>query len=151
MKQRAFPLIRAAAIVALDRATKLWIESSLAIFDTFTVIPGFFNIIHSRNTGMAFSLLEGRRVLLVSVSVLIMCFLVYLLWTSSGNRAALGLVIGGAAGNLYDRALRGFVTDFLDVYVGANHWPTFNVADSAITIGAILLIIGMRRERTHVP
>jgi signal peptidase II len=100
---------------------------------------------------MAFGLLAGndsawRPILLAGVSLAILLFLARMLWKSTGGKrqpVALALVMGGAAGNLYDRILRGSVTDFIDLYVSSLHWPTFNVADSAITIGALLLALDL--------
>jgi signal peptidase II len=146
------------AVFAADRASKLWIQTRFSPFDVWAVIPGFLNIVHAENPGMAFGLLSNhdsswRSFLLVGVSLAILVVLGRLLWqsASTGRRqmVALGLVMGGACGNLYDRVLRGAVTDFIDVYVGSYHWPTFNIADSAITVGAILLVLDLwlQRER----
>ena len=153
------------AVVALDRVTKLWIEAKLGVYDTHEVIPGLFSIVHSENRGMAFGLGNDgatwfTRAILIGVSVAVLGALAYGVWHgkragSSGKATeawALFLVAGGAIGNLYDRILRGSVTDFLDVYVGSYHWPTFNVADSAITIGALILVIqAVRDDRKRKP
>jgi signal peptidase II len=145
---RLIPFAGAAAIFALDRVTKIWIERTVSAWDIIAVIPGLFNIIHSENTGMAFSLLADadpmiRKLVLIGLAGAVLCFVVWMLWKSTGRlqRAALSLVLGGASGNLYDRIVRGSVTDFLDFYFGDFHWATFNFADSAITIGAILIAL----------
>jgi signal peptidase II len=156
--QSAFVL--AAAVFFLDRVTKYWVESRVATSDTCTVIPGFFSIIHTHNRGAAFGLFSGAQsgwqtLFLVGLSVSAMVLITSLLWRPSGGRLAssrrlrlgLSLVLGGALGNLYDRLAHGAVTDFLELYVGDFHWPTFNVADSAITIGAALLMLDMLRSR----
>jgi len=156
MHQRipAFALV--AVIIVLDRLTKLWIQAEVSLYDSRTVIPGFFDIVHAENRGMAFGLFSDgesaiRRLLLVGVALVVLLAVAAMLWklpsqtgrTSRLTGSALVLVLGGAIGNLYDRAFRGSVTDFLDVYVGDWHWPAFNVADSAITIGAALLALSL--------
>lgn len=157
MKQRAIVFSIALAIFAIDRLTKIWVDQNLSAFDTRTVIPGFFNLIHSENTGMAFSILadassQVRKVVLVGFSSVVLMFVAGMLWQAApsqqrAQKAALTLVFGGATGNLYDRIMRGSVTDFLDFYLGTYHWATFNVADAAITAGAILLGIEMLFHR----
>jgi len=149
------PLVLSALVVALDRWAKIWIESNVEERRIIHVIPGFFQIVHTRNTGIAFGMFQsddGRSSpLLVVFSLLVMVFIAWMLWTSIRpsttdhwtNRFGLGLVFGGAIGNLYDRLRYGSVTDFLDFYFGSNHFPVFNVADSAITAGAGLLILGI--------
>jgi signal peptidase II len=157
---RYWPYALSAAIVLLDRTTKHVIETSFSAWDTVRVIPGCFQIVSARNTGMAFSLFdnsaEGRTSpLLVAFTVAVMGVVAWLLWQSirSGGadsehghwsfRLALGLILGGAAGNLYDRMVFGSVTDFLDFYWGAAHFPVFNLADSAITCGAIVVMLNL--------
>jgi signal peptidase II len=148
------------AIFALDRLTKYWIEQSLDSWTTIPVVPGVFNIIHAQNRGAAFGVMnqsEGplRTFLLVGVSFAVMLFVALQLWRlpkggwPPGNLVpgALSMVLGGAAGNLYDRILKGSVTDFLQVFIGHYEWPSFNVADSAITVGAGLLMISLWNTR----
>lgn len=157
MKQRAAVFSAALAIFAIDRLTKVWVDQNLSAFDTRVVIPGFFNLIHSENTGMAFSILadassQVRKVVLVGFSSVVLLFVAGMLWQAAptaqrAQKIALTLVFGGAIGNLYDRIMRGSVTDFLDFYLGSYHWATFNVADAAITAGAILLALEMLLQR----
>ncbi len=150
----------AAAIFALDRLTKWVIETRVAPWETLPVIPGFFQIVHSSNTGVAFGLLndnpsQWKNLLLGSLSFLILIAIGVALWKAAGSRSGehwtlgwgLAAVLGGAAGNLYDRVVTGSVTDFLDVYAGATHWPTFNLADSAITVGAALILWNVWKHR----
>lgn len=146
MKRRWTPLAAALAILAADRLSKIWIERNVSAWDIRAVIPGFLNIIHAENRGMAFSLLENapepmRGLMLIGVAGLVLVFVALMFWRAEAGleRWALALVMGGAVGNLWDRILRGAVTDFIDFYYGDWHWATFNVADSAITCGAILL------------
>jgi len=147
MKQRLIPYLGALAIFVSDRATKVWVESTIGAWEVRTVIPGFFNLIYTENRGMAFSLLADaspavRTTFLLGVSGVVLLFVAWMLWSAESrlHRAALTLVMGGALGNLYDRLTRGSVIDFLDLHAGDLHWPTFNLADSAITAGALLLV-----------
>ncbi|MFN7920911.1 MAG: signal peptidase II [Bryobacteraceae bacterium] len=146
MNSRYSAFVMAACVFALDRLSKIWIDQRLGAWDVWPVIPGLLNIIHSENRGMAFSLLHDapasiRTLFLVVVSGAVLCFVALMLWRATHRlqRSALLLILGGALGNLYDRLFRGSVTDFVDFYVGDYHWATFNVADSAITIGAMLM------------
>lgn len=162
MLPRLVPFAIALGVFALDRFTKSIIERLVTMWDAHVVIPGFFQIIHAENRGAAFSMLadsssEVRAFVLVGLSILILGVIAALLWNSVSRlshehwtlRLGLSLVLGGALGNVYDRVARGAVTDFLDFYVGQLHWPTFNVADCAISIGAGLLLLSLwlgRRE-----
>ena len=150
-------LVLVAAILALDRWTKLLIQSRLDLDDTVSVIDGFFNITYVRNTGVAFGIFSSisspaKSVLLSAFAALAAVLVIgYSLRTPIGNRlvhVALALILGGALGNLYDRVAYGYVVDFLEFYLRTYHWPSFNVADSAISIGVILLAIGITRNET---
>jgi signal peptidase II len=148
-------------VVVLDRVSKLYIRSSYAPWDVTVVIPHIFNIVHAENPGAAFSMLASappmvRAVLLIGVSILVMAVVGVMLWrlpksASALTSTSLALVLGGAFGNLWDRVLRGSVTDFLQVFLGSYEFPSFNVADSAITIGAALLVIDLLRTRKPTP
>ena len=142
-------------VVVLDRATKAWIESRPLSYFPHVVIPNYFHIILSRNPGIAFSFFSnsssmGTRAFLIIGSLLIIALIAWLLVSGHEatpiNAAGLALLLGGAAGNLTDRIIHGAVTDFLEVWVRFlpfsvfNPWPTFNVADAGVTIGALLLI-----------
>ncbi|MCY4595640.1 MAG: signal peptidase II [Bryobacterales bacterium] len=141
--------VLAGLVVIGDRVSKAAIVASMPHGASETVIGGFFNLVHVRNTGIAFSLFADsapwfRDLLLPGISMVAIGVIVALLWRqaklSRTSRIALVLILAGAVGNLYDRLLYGYVTDFLDLYVGSYHWPAFNVADSAITIGAVMLL-----------
>ena len=161
LRVRAYGL--SAAVFAVDRITKMLIESRVSVVDTISVIPGFFDIIHSQNRGVAFGIFndstsEWRTIALIVLSIAAVIFVSALLWRPQKldrwSFWGLSLVLGGAAGNLFDRVLWGKVTDFLEVYIGEHHWPTFNVADSAIVIGSALLILDMlrpKRQAANVP
>jgi signal peptidase II len=144
-------------VVILDRVSKLYIRAHFADWDVTVVIPSVFNIVHAENLGAAFSMLAGappivRAVLLVGVSVVVMAIVGVMLWRLPRNSGwlmatSLALVFGGAFGNLWDRVLRGSVTDFVQVFIGSYEFPAFNVADSAITVGAALLVLELLTDR----
>lgn len=144
--QRARALLVAAAIAVLDFLTKRWVEASLAPGEVVPVTP-FFNLVLTFNRGAAFSFLGDasgwQRTLLIGIAVAASGFILYLLHRYRDQPLfcfALGLILGGALGNLWDRVALGHVVDFLDFHVAGYHWPAFNVADSAITCGAITLL-----------
>ena len=152
----------AAVVFVFDRATKIWIERTVSVWDSYNVIPGFFDIVHAKNKGAAFGIFsEGdsqlRTFLLIGVSLVVLIFIAYVLLRPgrggfSETRVTiigLALVMGGALGNIYDRAVYGEVTDFLEFYSGSWRFAAFNIADSAITVGASLLILDMWRTRKH--
>jgi signal peptidase II len=146
------------AVVFLDRASKAWIETQTSESWRHEVIRNFVYLVHSRNPGIAFSLFANSnspvlRILLIVGALVIIGVIAWLLTASKNlgalNAAGLALLLGGATGNLTDRILHGAVTDFLEVFLGAYRWPAFNVADSAITVGAILLIFDVLFSRQH--
>ena len=141
-----------AAIVLLDRITKIYIRTRVSGWDVIPVITGFFNIVHSENPGAAFGVFADstspwRRILLIGVSLAVMAVIGTILWRPAHPllRTGLELVFGGAMGNLIDRATSGTVTDFLQVFFGSYEFPSFNAADSAISIGAVLLLLDLWR------
>jgi len=146
----------AAAILALDRLTKWWIERHVTFLETRRIIPGFFDIIHSENRGVAFGLFNNstsqwRGALLILGALVAVVAVSALLWKpqrlDAASRWGFALVLGGAAGNLFDRMVWGRVTDFLSFYAGQYQWPAFNVADSAVVIGSGLLVIDLIRPK----
>ena len=160
MASRLVPFIVAAAVLVIDRITKLAIRGRVSFFDNIVVVPSFFSIVHTENRGAAFGFLATsasplRTAFLIGLSSVVMLLICWLLWNPS--RAGLGdgwlprfglaFVLGGAAGNLFDRVIRGAVTDFLEFYFGSYTFPAFNAADSAITIGACLLLLEMWLSR----
>ena len=137
------------AVVLLDQASKLWADRVLAGHPPLTVLENFFHLTYHRNTGAIFGLFAGpagpaRRMIFIALSLAALALVIYLLfeWGRSSLPAliALSLVCGGAVGNLIDRIAYGEVIDFIDWHWHARHWPTFNIADSAITAGTILLV-----------
>ena len=135
-------------VLIFDQITKAWIAASLSLYDRIELLS-FLNITRVHNRGAAFSFLSTASgwqrwfftVLAFAVSVMILLWLRRLPAGQQRLAAGLALVLGGALGNLWDRLQFGYVVDFIDVYYGNWHWPAFNVADSAITIGAVLLIL----------
>ena len=151
-------LLIAIAVVVLDRATKWAIVQTITLDDAINIIPGLFRLTHLENTGAAFSLFADstspfRTMLLIAFSLGALAVVSFLLWKEraifNAGTLALSLILGGAVGNLWDRLTDGKVTDFLDFYIGIHHWPPFNIADSAIVVGALLLL--MRMLRTNQP
>jgi signal peptidase II len=149
MTMRKYHIIIAGLIVLCDRMTKWVVAQKIALSDSVDVIPGVFRLTHVQNQGAAFGLFadspSGWKVaMLILFSVAALAVVSALLW-KNGNALnptaiALSLVFGGALGNLWDRVASGRVIDFLDFYLGSHHWPAFNIADSAIVVGALLLL-----------
>lgn len=143
------------AVIVLDQWTKWLVEVHLPHHSTHPVVPGFLNLTHVRNTGVAFGLFasDGAQtswVLTVLGLVALTAVAVYFWFTPARDRfllVSLALVVGGAIGNLIDRVSSGAVTDFIDIYVGSSHWPSFNVADSAISVGIVLMAIDSLRPQ----
>ena len=137
-------------VIGCDQATKLWIVDVFTLYESKEVVPGFFNLTYLVNNGAAFSILAGqpalwRQLFFVAVASVALV-LIMLAQRSFGRQSswysvALALIAGGAIGNLIDRVRLGHVVDFLEFYIGTYHWPAFNVADSAITVGVALFLI----------
>ena len=147
---RKFHFLIALTVVVLDRIAKWAVAHNIALHDSIPVIPDFFRITHVENRGAAFGLFaespsEWKLAILVAFSVVALVVVSALLWRNShaltSTGVGLALILGGAIGNLWDRLLSGRVVDFLLFYIGQYQWPAFNVADSAIVVGAGLLVI----------
>jgi len=150
-------LLISLAVIVLDQLTKHWIIEAFAYGDG-VALTSFFNLIHARNTGAAFSFLAGesgwQRYFFMGIAGVASAVIIYLLRKHAVERwfsVALSLVLGGALGNLIDRVRFGYVVDFLDFYYAGWHFPAFNVADSAITVGAALLILDSLRSKQQSP
>jgi signal peptidase II len=146
---RKYHFLIAFLVVFSDRLAKWVVESKITLHDNINIIPGFFRLTHVENRGAAFGLFaespsEWKVTVLVLFSLVALVIVSALLWKNShamtSTGVGLALILGGALGNLWDRLLSGHVVDFLDFYFGSYHWPAFNVADSAIVIGALLLV-----------
>jgi signal peptidase II len=149
-RARTAHFLFAVIVVLADRWTKHLAATRIALYAHIQVIPGFFRLTHTENTGAAFSLFADspahwRNAALIAFSIVAMVIVAVLLWkqtralTTAG--IALSLILGGAAGNLWDRVLSGRVVDFLLFYIKQYQWPVFNLADSSIVVGAALLVI----------
>ena len=146
---RKYHFLISVGVVLVDRLAKWVVERNIVLHDTINVIPGFFRFTHVQNRGAAFGLFaespsEWKAAVLVLFSLVALVVVSALLWKNSHAMSSTGiglaLILGGAVGNLWDRLLSGHVVDFLDFYLGGYHWPAFNIADSAIVIGAFLLV-----------
>lgn len=142
-------VLLALAVLAVDQWSKWWIEISLRMHEVVSLLPSL-NLTRVENTGVAFGLLPARGNLLGTVLLTVLGLVALAVITTFFLRArrherwlltGLGLILGGAVGNLVDRVMSGAVTDFVDFYVGSYHWHTFNVADTAITVGIICMIL----------
>jgi signal peptidase II len=149
---RPTELATIASIVAVDQITKEIVRRTLDLYDHVPVIPGFLDITHVQNTGAAFGLLNAadfpfKAALMIGIAaialVAIAAYATQLGFHERLARFGLALILGGAFGNLIDRAVAGYVVDFVDVYWGTAHFWAFNVADAAITIGAVLVLLDM--------
>ena len=134
-----------ALIITADQISKSLIKSTMTLYDVIPVIPGFFQLNYITNKGMAFGINLPVGICFFSgISLIITCFLVWILWCERKNnllmRISLALILGGAIGNLIDRILFGEVVDFFDFMIGDFHWYIFNIADSAVTVGIILML-----------
>lgn len=144
-------VVPAAVVVALDQLTKHLFWSNAR---NYQIIEGFFNITLVKNAGAAFGVLQGGRFFFVAASVVAVALILYigsrLPPGEQSRRVWLGLILGGALGNLIDRVRAGEVVDFLQIGIGGHYWPVFNVADMGVTIGAALLIFhAVKSPRTH--
>lgn len=137
-----------ALVIVIDQATKRVVDTTMQLYQSIDLIP-CFQLTYLRNQGAAFSFLSGaggwQRWFFIGLAIIASVFICFWLKKLDRNQRweaiAWSLVLGGALGNLIDRILYGYVIDFLDVYVGEWHWPAFNVADSAITVGVIMLLL----------
>lgn len=157
---RHFELLAALVIVAIDQVTKMLVRSRFELFDSVAVVDGSFNLTRVHNTGAAFGMLNDvdlpmKSVLLALIAGLALIGLgAYTLSLPADQlfaRIGLSCIIGGAAGNLIDRLRAGYVVDFVDLYVGSWHFWAFNVADAAISLGVVLLILDLLGLRRHTP
>lgn len=149
-------ILGAAVIIALDQITKAAIVENFSLHETHSVIDGLFNIVYVMNPGAAFGFLANaselfRRIFFTGITVTVILLIIYYIVKSKLQNTlyviSLTLIFSGAVGNLIDRIRYGAVVDFLDVYIGTAHWPAFNVADSSISMGAVIMIYGMIVQR----
>ena len=153
-------ILGAAAVIVLDQITKSAITARFVLHESYPIINGLFNLVYLMNPGAAFGFLANmsetfRYVFFTGITVMVILLIIYYIVKSKPQNMlmviSLTLIFAGAVGNLIDRIRFGSVVDFLDVYIGTAHWPAFNVADSAISVGAVLMILEMimNREKAH--
>lgn len=157
---RRLEILVVVLVVLLDQATKLLVVAEMQLYETHTLVPGLLNLTHIRNSGVAFGLLNSAEFAykpLVMTVIAMVALLGVGLYASQlpiahrWARIGLALILGGAAGNLIDRARQGYVVDFVDAYWRGWHFWAFNVADAAITVGVGLLILDLLRPETAAP
>jgi signal peptidase II len=150
----------AGAVVALDQVVKALVDRYLELYESHTIVEGLARLTYVQNRGAAFGILSDadlpyQSVLFSVVSILALGAIAVYAWklpvTSRLPQAALALIMGGAVGNLLDRVRLGYVIDYVDVYWGRHHWPAFNVADSAISVGVALLVLDILRSPQPAP
>ncbi len=151
----AFPVL-AAVLVAIDQLTKYLIVLAIPLNTGIPIISGLLNLVHVGNTGGAFSIFAGsrspwRQYIFIALAIVVIAAIAFA-YLKAGkkdnwSRVAYVLIAGGACGNLIDRIRLGEVIDFVDVYVGRWHWPAFNVADAALSTGAVMLLISLIRKK----
>ncbi|MDQ7032428.1 MAG: signal peptidase II [Desulfonauticus sp.] len=145
-------------VLFLDQVSKFWIERNIPLWSSKEIVPGFLNLVHILNKGAAFGFLNRADIswqtyFFIAVSALAIVLIVHLLRTVSRKDyflfVGLGLILGGALGNLIDRIRLGKVIDFLDFYISSYHWPAFNVADMAIFCGTVCLMLSFYKRKKH--
>jgi signal peptidase II len=143
MRNRPTPFFLVSLIVLmLDQATKYLVVEHVLPSGAIPVLP-FLNLVYVENIGSAFGLFKSLgNAFFVAISFAAIMAVAVIMLKEPSHRLSFSLVLGGAAGNLLDRLMRGYVVDFIDVYVGRFHWPSFNIADSALTVGIIILAAG---------
>jgi signal peptidase II len=151
---RRFYLLLSLGVIALDQLTKRVIARTIELHDSHEIVPGLASLTHVRNRGAAFGFLSNAdlpyqsmlfSVLSLVALLAILAYALKLPVTQKWTQLALALIMGGAVGNLLDRLWHGFVIDFVDVYWHQHHWPAFNVADSCISIGVVMLVLELLR------
>jgi len=143
------------AIIVIDQLTKWWVIANMELRESITVIENFFYITSHRNTGAAWGILAGKMTffyIITAVVIVVICYYIQKFAKDSTlTGVALGLILGGAIGNFIDRLIHKEVVDFFDVYLGSYNYPIFNIADSALVVGVILVLIATlldeRKER----
>ncbi len=160
-RKRIYPVI-ILALLSIDQLTKALVARSILFQSSKSIIPGFFNLTHIRNRGAIFGFFSHSEsrvlfIFLTLVSLVALGLVIYYFFKTPSSqifmKISLSVILAGALGNLIDRIIRGYVIDFLDFYIKNWHWPSFNVADACITVGAFLLIfiLVFKREKECIP
>ena len=142
MKNKAIPVaVTVVLVTALDLITKYLAASRISPYEPIEILP-FMNLVNVQNRGAAFGMFSAfGSWFFIAISISAIAFIIYLLVKTNESPVALALIMAGALGNVADRLMLGYVRDFLDVHAGGHHWPAFNVADSALTVGLALIIV----------
>lgn len=156
MKNRYPYFLLIVLIIITDQASKIWVSRTIPLFSHRVVIPGFFNLTHIHNRGAIFGFLSRSssplvQYILMGASIVAFFLVLYYFFKTPAQERflhiSLSLILAGALGNLMDRILRGYVIDFLDFYIKKWHWPSFNVADASVSLGAAILIFFLLFKR----
>lgn len=149
------PVVAAVGLIILDQATKHAVRAHFTLGESLSLAP-FLQFTYLRNTGVAFSMFQGGNTIFAAITALVL--IAICIWYARVRhtlplvmRVSLLLIVAGAAGNLIDRVMLGYVTDFIDVFAGSYHWPAFNVADSCISVGGVLLFFASFRQDCACP
>jgi signal peptidase II len=143
MKKIPFPrvILIIISVIVLDQATKYLADTFISPYESVGLLP-ILQLVNVKNTGAAFGMFSGLgNHFFIVVSIMAMAVIAYVLIKGREGYNCLSLILGGAAGNLIDRVLFGYVRDFIDVYISTYHWPAFNIADSALTVGLFILVL----------
>ncbi len=150
--------IIASTVLALDQIIKLYVQATFSALTQEIVIPGFFNLVYVLNKGAAFGILNREDInwqayFFIAVSLVAILIILYMVYSINERDKfflfGMGAILGGALGNLVDRVRLGMVIDYLDFYFKSFHWPAFNIADTAITLGAISLLISFFKKEKN--
>lgn len=152
MKLKEFVLL--VFFLFIDQITKFIVSTNLNIYEPIVVIKNFFNITYAQNTGAAWSIFEGKTIVLTIVSFVVSCAMIYWLFKNKNEtkivRFSVLLMLSGAIGNFIDRLLLGYVIDFLDFYIFGYDFPIFNIADSLLCIGVGILLLSTFFEKEKI-
>ena len=155
LKHKNGYLLISFGIILLDQISKWLVKSNLALYQKIDIIPGFFQIRHINNRGAVWGLFSNiphtivPKIITAMSALALLFILYYFLKEDRSCRMELisfSLIMGGALGNIIDRLIQGFVVDFLEFYIGKHYWPTFNVADSCISVGVVILVLALWRK-----
>lgn len=153
MKQSKYKLWLVAVIVTfIDMLSKVLVKNFILLGEKVSIIPKVFYLTYVKNTGAAWSIFQNKTIFIIIFTTIVIAFLIYYLIRQNLNSIEMigyGMVLGGAVGNLFDRIFYGYVIDFIDIYIFGYDYPVFNIADIAIVVGVIVLLIGMLRSEKN--
>lgn len=145
MKKNLY-IVLAIILIAIDQITKYLVFKFISSFEIVKVLP-FFNLVNLRNTGSAFGMFSSLgNEIFIGISFIAIAVIIFMFWKDKEDSLGLSLILSGAIGNLLDRFFYGSVRDFIDIHAGSLHWPAFNIADAAITIGIAIIFIRIFKQ-----